>query len=233
MPVFQARDTAILPLSKMRSTIAKRMVQSTNEMPHFFTTTAVDVSELMKLRKNLKELPGYEGLTFNHMILKACGMALHSYPRINSSFSPDGIIQHGEINVGIVTALDDGLLIPVVKDANFKSLSDIVSDAHGLVQRARAGKPKGEDLSGGTFTISNMGRYDVESFNAIINPGQGSILAVAPIQQEPIVRDGEIKVGNVCRLTLSVDHRIIDGVMCGEFLSDLKKILETPALILA
>ena len=143
------------------------------------------------------------------------------------------MVQPSDINIGIVTAVPDGLLIPVLKNADATPLSEIVTTSRGLIQRARAMKPKGDDLSGGTFSISNMGMFAVESFSAIISPGQGAILAVSSINEEPVVVDGQVKAGKVMRVTLSVDHRIIDGVLAGEFVTELKRLVEDPVLLLA
>lgn len=224
---------AVQPLTRMRQVIASRMVESTTTIPHFFATSKVNVDALKKLRNSLKPLPQYEGLTYNHLIVKASALALRIVPRINCSFSDNNLVQPHAVNVGIVTAVTDGLLIPVLKNADVLPLVDVVAESRGLVQRSRSGRLKPDDLVGGTFSISNMGMFDVEQFSAIISPGQGAILAVSPIQEEPVVVDGEIKVGSVMRLTLSVDHRIIDGVISGEFLTELKRLLEDPVLLLA
>ncbi len=224
---------AVQPLSKMRQAIASRMVESCNTIPHFFATSKINIDALRKLRNSLKPLAQYEGLTYNHLIVKASALALRVVPRINCSFSENNLVQPHAVNVGIVTAVPDGLLIPVLKNADQLPLVDIVSEARGLVQRSRAGRPKPDDLMGGTFSISNMGMFDVEEFSAIISPGQGAILAVSPIQDEPVILAGEVKAGSVMRLTLSVDHRIIDGVIAGEFLTELKRLLEDPVLLLA
>jgi pyruvate dehydrogenase E2 component (dihydrolipoamide acetyltransferase) len=223
----------IEPLSRMRETIANRMVESVNTAPHFYATTRAVVGNLMHVREVLKLEPQYEGITVTHMIIKACGNALRKFPRINSKFENGNILEPQDINIGIITALPDGLLIPVVKSVDMLQLSDIVQESRALVQRAKSGKPKGDDLSGGTFSISNIGRSEVEHFTAIINPGQGAILAVSSVQEEPIVQNSQIVVGQTLRLTLSVDHRIIDGVLAGEFLTYLKKLLEEPVLLLA
>ena len=220
-------------LSRMRQTIAARMVESTTTIPHFYVTSKVMVDGLIKVRQSLKPLPQYEGLTFNHLIVKASALALRAVPRVNAAFQNNNLLQPQAVNVGIVTAVPDGLLIPVLKNADQMALADIVAEGRALVQRARSGRPKPDDLVGGTFSISNMGMFGVESFTAIISPGQGAILAVSPIQEEAIVVDGEIKVGSVLRVTLSVDHRIIDGVIAGEFLTELKRLLEDPVLLLA
>ena len=221
------------PLSSMRQTIANRMVQSVNEIPHFFMTTKILMDECIKVRASLKALPQYEGITFNHLIVKAAALALRAHPRINAAYRDGSLLQPGNINVGIVTALDDGLMIPVVKNADQLQLADVVYEARGLVQRARAGRPKSDDLTGGTFSISNVGNLAVESFTAIINPGQGAILAVGAIEEEAVVVEGELLISSVMRITLSVDHRIIDGVVGAQFLTELKRLLEDPILLLA
>jgi pyruvate dehydrogenase E2 component (dihydrolipoamide acetyltransferase) len=232
MPAYnQGRSTE--PLTKMRQAIAARMVEATTTIPHFYATSKVRVGNLAKLKQSLKPLPQYEGLTYNHLIIKAAALTLRAVPRINACYQDATLIQPQAVNVGIVTAVQDGLLIPVLKNADQLVLADIVSEGRGLVQRARAGRPKPDDLVGGTFSISNMGMFDVESFTAIISPGQGAILAVSPIQEEPIVVDGRLQAGSVMRLTLSVDHRIIDGVVAGEFLTEIKRLLEDPVLLLA
>ena len=218
----------------MRKTIAERMVASSNSIPHFYVTSKLEVDGLVKLRGTLKTLPQYEGVTFNHLILKAAALALRAYPRINAYYEQDQLIQPQAVNIGIITAVTDGLLIPIVKNADQAPLADIVAEARALVQRARSGRPKSEDLLSGTFCISNIGPVDVESFTAIINPGQGAILAVSAIQDEAVVRDdAKIAAAKVLRVTLSVDHRIIDGVTAGEFLTELKRLVEDPVLLLA
>ena len=220
-------------LSKMRQTIAQRMVESVNTAPHFYATTKVHADAMIALRKTLKPLPQYEGITFNHLVIKAAGMALSAFPRINSAYSEGAVVQPSSVNIGIITALPDGLLIPILKSADAMTLADIVQESNNLIHRARSGRPKADDLQGGTFSISNIGKADVESFTAIINPGQGAILAVSSMQQEPIVQDGALAIGSTMRLTLSVDHRIIDGVIAGQFVTELKRVLEEPALLLA
>jgi pyruvate dehydrogenase E2 component (dihydrolipoamide acetyltransferase) len=220
-------------LSKMRSTIAERMVQAKTTIPHFYMTSKLVVDELLKMRGTLKTLPQYEGLTVNHLIVKAVGLALKAVPRVNANYSQGSLLQPAGINIGIVTAVTDGLLIPVLKQVDELPLSEVVSEGKALVQRARAGKPKGEDLMGGTFSVSNIGTFPVEEFAAIISPGQGGILAVGSIAEEAIVKNGELTVGNVMRVTISVDHRIIDGIVAGEFLQELKRLIEDPVLLLA
>jgi pyruvate dehydrogenase E2 component (dihydrolipoamide acetyltransferase) len=220
------------PLSKMRETIARRMQESVNTSPHFYVTTSINMGEAIKLRERIKEIPEYKGVSINHLVIKAAAFALSKEPRVNAAMKDGQLYTPAQINVGIITAVDDGLLIPVIKDTNTLSLRDLVFEAKAAVDRARAGRPSSADLSGGTFSISNMGMFDVESFTAIINPGQGGILAVSSVKEVPVVENGQIVVGSIMRVTLSVDHRIIDGVMAGKFLKHLKEALEMPAMML-
>ncbi|RMG39568.1 MAG: 2-oxo acid dehydrogenase subunit E2 [Candidatus Dadabacteria bacterium] len=223
---------SLTPFSKMRETIAKRMQQSVTESPHFYTTTSVEMSAVLELRKILKEQDDYSKVSVNHFVIKAAGYGLKHEPRVNRAVRDNQIYQPAQINIGIITALEDGLLIPVIKEADRLPFKDLVFEARAAVERARAGRPNSTDLSGGTFSISNMGMFDVENFTAIINPGQGAVLAVSSIRQKPIVRNGQIVVGNVMKVTLSVDHRIIDGIMSAQFLKHFKMALENPALLM-
>lgn len=223
----------LTPLTKMRETIARRMQESVREIPHFYSTTSIRMDQVKNLRAKLKDHPDYQGLSINHFVIKAAAYALEREPRINSAFRDNGVYQPSQINIGIITALPDGLLIPVVKDANRLAFRDLVTESRALVDRARSGRPTSTDLSGGTFSISNMGMLDIENFTAIVNPGQGAILAVSAIKEEPVVQQGQMVIGQVMRVTLSVDHRIIDGVMAGTFLQFFKEALEAPALLFA
>lgn len=219
------------PLSKMRETIAKRMVEAVTTSPHFYTTTSINMGEALKLRERLKGEPKFQGISVNHLVIKAAAYALSKESRVNCALKDGQIYNPGQINVGIITAIPDGLLIPVVKEADTLSLQDLVFEARAAVDRARAGRPSATDLVGGTFSISNMGMFDVENFTAIINPGQGAILAVSSIRQEPVVSQGQVVIGSMMKVTLSVDHRIIDGLMAGTFLKFFKEALENPALM--
>jgi len=220
------------PLTKMRAAIAERMTLSSTTIPHFHVASKVHVDDLMSLRESLKILPQYEGITYNHLIIKAVALSLRAFARINGAYK-DGVVFHpSEVNIGIITAVDDGLLIPVLKNADLVSLAELVSESRGLVQRARAGKPKSSDLLGATFCISNMGKAAVDEFTAIISPGQAGILAVGPIHEDAVVVKGQVQAGHVVRLTLSVDHRIIDGVLAGAFMSKLSELLHNPVLLL-
>ena len=221
------------PLSKMRETIARRMQESVTTAPHFYVTTSVDMGEAMRLREVLKERAEYKGISMNHLVIKAVAYGLKHEPRVNAAMKNDQLYQPGQINIGIITAIPDGLLIPVLKEVDALSLKDVVFEARAAIDRARAGRPSSTDLSGGTFSISNMGMFDVESFTAIINPGQGGILAVSAVKEQPVVKNGQIVIGSVMKATVSVDHRIIDGVMASTFLKHFKDALEMPALLMA
>jgi pyruvate dehydrogenase E2 component (dihydrolipoamide acetyltransferase) len=218
--------------SKMRETIARRMVESITQAPHFYVTTSVDMGEALKLREILKAKEEYQGISVNHLVIKAVGYGLAHEPRVNYAVKDGQIFEPAGINIGIITSVNDGLLIPVIRDVPSLSLKDVVFEARAAVDRARAGRPNASDLSGGTFSISNMGMFDVENFTAIINPGQGSILAVSSVKKVPIVRDNLVVVGSQMKVTVSVDHRIIDGVMASTFLKFFKEALETPALLI-
>ena len=220
-------------LSKMRETIARRMQESVNTSPHFYCTTSINMAETLRLREVLKELPEYKGISVNHLVIKAAAYALKREPKVNAAMKNGQLYQPAQINIGIITAIPDGLLIPVLKEVDAMSLKDVVFEARAAIDRARAGRPSSTALSGGTFSISNMGMFDVENFTAIINPGQGGILAVSAVQKQPIVHNGQIVVGSIMKATVSVDHRIIDGVMSATFLKHFKEALETPALLMA
>lgn len=219
------------PLSKMRETIARRMQESVTEAPHFYVTTTINMREALKLREILKETEEFKGISVNHFIIKGVAYALLREPRVNRAMRNGQLYTPEGINIGIITAVEDGLLIPVVKDADQLSMKEVVAESKAAIDRARAGRPSSTDLVGGTFSISNMGMFDVENFTAIINPGQGGVLAVSSVRETPIVENGHITVGKIMKVTLSVDHRVIDGVMGATFLQYLKEGLETPALL--
>ncbi|MCB0339547.1 MAG: 2-oxo acid dehydrogenase subunit E2, partial [Bdellovibrionales bacterium] len=218
----------LTPFSKMRETIARRMQESVVESPHFYVTTSIKMKAARELRAILKEKDAFKGLSFNHMVIKAAAYGIQAEPRVNRSVKNGQVYEPDQINIGIITAIEDGLLIPVLKETDKLSLQDVVFEAKAAIERARAGRPNSTDLTGGTFSISNMGMFDVENFTAIINPGQGAVLAVSSIRDEPIVSDGQITIGQMMKVTISVDHRVIDGVMAGNFLKAFKEALEHP-----
>ena len=217
------------PFSRMRATIAKRMADSMREAPHFYVTTEIDMSEAVRLRTSLKLSDRVSAdVTYTHLLVKAVAVALGRHPRLNASFSGDGRELKDETNIGIAVALDDGLIVPVLHDCQALSLLDIAAQANALVERARTGKPTTQDLSGGTFTISNLGMYPVEHFTAVINPPQAAILATSAIKERPAVRDGQVVISRTMMATLSCDHRVLDGATGAQFLQELKNLLENP-----
>jgi pyruvate dehydrogenase E2 component (dihydrolipoamide acetyltransferase) len=219
-------------LSSMREAIARRMQQSAAEAPHFYVTTAVNMQAAVKLRAVLNDHEGFQDLNLNHLILKAAAYALTQERGVNSAIRDDMLFEPDAINIGIVTATKEGLLIPVIHSADRLDLKDCVSEVNAAIERVRAGRPKSQDLVGGTFTISNMGMFDVENFTAIISPGQGAILAVSSAKETPIVERGVAAIGLIMKATLSVDHRVIDGVAAAKFLKVFKAALEEPALMM-
>ena len=228
-PAARPPTGRVEPFSRMRATIAKRMADSMREAPHFYVTTEIDMSEAVRLRTSLKLSDRVSAeVTYTHLLVKAVAVALGRHPRLNASFSGDGRELKAEINVGIAVALDDGLIVPVLHDCQAMSLLDIAAQANALVERARTGKPTTQDLSGGSFTISNLGMYPVEHFTAVINPPQAAILATSAIKERPTVRDGQIVISRTMMATLSCDHRVLDGATAAQFLEELKNLLENP-----
>ena len=228
-PVATTTTGRVEPFSRMRATIAKRMADSMREAPHFYVTTEIDMSESVRLRTSLKLSDRVSAdVTYTHLLVKAVAVALGRHPRLNASFTGDGRELKDETNIGIAVALDDGLIVPVLHDCQGLSLLDIAAQANALVERARTGKPTTQDLSGGTFTISNLGMYPVEHFTAVINPPQAAILATSAIKERPVVRDGQVVISRTMMATLSCDHRVLDGATGAQFLQELKNLLENP-----
>jgi pyruvate dehydrogenase E2 component (dihydrolipoamide acetyltransferase) len=208
------------------------MLEAKRDVPHFYVTSEIRMDEAVRLRDQLVALgEEWEGLTFSHVVLKAVGLALRRVPEMNASADGDAVVLHEAVNVGLATALDDGLIVVVVRDCDRASLGEIARQARALVARARAGKFAPDDLSGGTFTVSNLGMYPVTEFAAIINPPQVGILAVGAIRDVPVVRADQVVPGRLMSVTLSADHRVVDGVLAGRFLKELKALLENPVAL--
>ena len=222
------------PLSQMRRTIARRMAESTRTIPHFFLTSVVDATELMALRKQVNDQLAESGvkLTVNDLIVKGAALAIRQVPEVNVSFAEDSLIRHSHVHVGIAVATERGLIVPVVRDADMKSVSQIAREARELSDRANSGKLQPADYTGGTFTVSNLGMFGIEHFTAVINPPEAAILAVGAIMREPAEFQGEVALRERMRLTLSVDHRALDGAVGARYLQALKKLLEKPMLLL-
>ena len=219
----------------MRRVVARRMVESVQSAPHFYLTSVVDAEALVRFRADLNERLAAGGeavkLSLNDLIIKACAVALRANPDVNVSFGGDKILRHKRVHVGVAVALEGGLIVPVVRDADRKSLGEIAREAHALADKARAGKLTPDEFSGGTFTISNLGMFGIDHFTAIINAPEAAILAVGATTPEPVARDGQVAVRQILKLTLSIDHRVLDGATAARFLQQLKSILEEPLRI--
>jgi pyruvate dehydrogenase E2 component (dihydrolipoamide acetyltransferase) len=212
------------PMSKMRQVIAQRLTQSFRDTPHFYVTVAVDMTELIAYRSQLKAAGA--PYTVTDFIAEAVVLALQEFPDVNSSTDGKTTRWNSHVNLGIAVSLEQGLVVPVIRAAEQLPLLELSQRTKSLAEKARAGKATPDELSGGTFTISNMGMMDVESFGAIINPGESAILAVASTQPQPVVRDGKIVVRQMMKLTLSCDHRIVDGALGAKFINAIKQKLE-------
>ena len=233
---LQAGESARIQLSGMRKIIAQRLVESLGPVPHFYLTIDVDAGPLMEAREELKSAgEGAEAakITVNDFVLKAAVQAALKVPRVNASFDGDAIVQYADVDLGIAVAIEDGLLTPVIRGAQNKSLGEISEIAKDLAHRARNKRMKPEEFQGGTFTVSNLGGMGIDSFSAVINPPQGFILAVGKITRVPVIDDcDQIVVGHRMSLTMSCDHRVIDGALGAEYLKELRHLLENPALLL-
>ncbi|MHB1049878.1 MAG: pyruvate dehydrogenase complex dihydrolipoamide acetyltransferase [Bacteroidota bacterium] len=225
--VLAPLETKEIPLSMMRKTIAKRLVESKSTIPHFYLTIEMNMRMAMEFRTSLAELTGTK-ISYNDMIVKAAALSLRENPKANSSYMGEKIVQHGRIDVSVAVAVDEGLITPVIRNADHKTLQEISTETKELAARAREGKLKPEEFTNGTFTISNLGMYDIENFAAIINPPEGAILAVGSIVQKPVIENGAVVAGNTMKVTLSCDHRVVDGAVGAEFLRSFKKMIENP-----
>jgi pyruvate dehydrogenase E2 component (dihydrolipoamide acetyltransferase) len=218
------------PLSPMRQTIGRRMVESKQQAPHFYITMDVDMAAAMTLRSQLNAILPEDGkVSVNDLVIKAAAVALRQFPKINASFAGDEIHVHNQVHVGIAVARETGLLTVVVRDCDLKSPATIALESREVIGRARDGRMKPDDMVGATFTISNLGMFDVEDFCAIINPPQAAILAVGAVKQVPVVdAAGALTVGTRMKMTISADHRVTDGAEAARFLLAVKTALEEP-----
>ena len=222
--IKDAVDEKPLEMNAMRRIIAQRLTESKQTIPHFYVTVGIDMTPLMEKRKKLKD----EGinLSVNVFIVKAAAMTLKEFPYVNAMVKNNAIIRKSKINVGVAVSVDNGLIVPVVRNTDRKALDEIQAEVAELAEKARTNKLKPDEMKGGSFTISNMGMMNVESFGAIINPGEAAILAVASCTPQPVVIDGEIVIRNIMKVTLSADHRVVDGAMAAEFVNAFKNKLE-------
>jgi pyruvate dehydrogenase E2 component (dihydrolipoamide acetyltransferase) len=218
------------PLSRMRAAIARTVSASWRSIPHFSVSVQIDMGAAEALYRGFKEagVP----VSINDMIIKSVAMTLQKFPNLNASFSEDGIILYPEINIGIAVSVGEGLLVPVIKGCRGLSLKEIATESRGLIDKARGGKISESEISGGTFTVSNLGMFGVDAFSAVIYPSQAAVLAVAAVRDAAVARDDRIIPARMMTVTLSADHRLVDGADAARFLSELRKVLENPAMLL-
>jgi pyruvate dehydrogenase E2 component (dihydrolipoamide acetyltransferase) len=230
-------ETTEVELSRTQQTIARRMAESKATIPHFALQTDIDMEECVALRAELKRLGQTDAPTYNDMVVKACALALREHPRANSSYRDGRLQLHARVNVGVAVATDSeepaggALIVPTVFDADLKSLGEVAREARALAARVRDGSITPPELGGGTFTVSNLGMFGVNSFTAIINPPQAAILSVGTVQPRPVARNGEIVARHTMTVTLACDHRILYGAGAARFLARIRELLEQPAAL--
>ena len=230
-PIAGMPETKV-PLSGMRRVIAERLLASKTQIPHFYLTIEIDAAPMMAFRKEYIAASGGK-ITFNDIALSAVARAAMQKPKVNAAFAGDAIIEYGSVNLSVAIAVEDGLVTPVIRDAQNLSLQQISAAVKDLALRARDKKLKPDEYAGGTITVSNLGSYGIEQFCAIVNPPQAAILAVGAIVKKPVVNErDEIEIGHRMSITLSGDHRVVDGAVAAEYMSALRKLLESPALLL-
>ena len=225
-------EAKTIPLSNMRQTIARRLLQAKQTVPHFYVSIDIVMDALLNLRKAANEQLAPTKLTVTDFIARAVASAVVQAPGVNASFTDTAIIQHGSVNLGIAVAIEDGLVVPVIRDAQTKGLRQMSEEIKQLAQLARSRKLKADQMTGSTITISNLGMYGIREFQAIINPPEAAILAIGGTEARPIVKNGQVVPAQVMTISLSADHRVIDGALGAEFLSKLKNILENPLAML-
>ena len=216
------------PASEMRRTIARRLVTSIGPVPHFFLTSEIEMDRAAEMRRGINALDPELKISINDIIIKVVATALVQHPAVNASYQDKFVRYYEHADVGVAVAIEDGLITPVIRSADVKSLSQIAGEVRELAERARSRKLKPEEYTGATFSISNLGMFGIDEFTAVINPPEGGILAVGAVTPKPVVRDNEIVVRQIMRLTMSCDHRVIDGATGAKFLQTVKKILENP-----
>ena len=222
-----------IELSRMRQTIARVTADSKSTAPHFYVTAEIDMGKAMALRRDVNDAAAPENrVSVNDLMVKACALALVAHPKFNSFFRGDHLEVHGAMNIGIAIALETGLILPGVSNCESKTLLQIAAATKDLIDRANNGSLRNEEYSSTTFSISNMGMFDVESFTAIIYPPHAAILAVGSVKEQPVVRDGQLAVGQMMKATLSTDHRVADGAEAAMFLMEIKRVLENPVALL-
>jgi len=229
---IDSNEVVEIPLTAMRRTIARRLSQSMQTSPHFYVTSVIDTDKLAAFRQQINEYaandPSPVKVSYIDLIVKAVAKALLRIPQVNVSFAEDRLLQKKQVHIGVAVALEQGLIVPIVRNADQRGILDIARETQRLAEAAREGKIRPEEFSGGTFTVSNLGMFDVDSFTAVINPPESAILAVGSITPTPAVVDGQVVVRNRMKVTLSSDHRAIDGAIAARFLQEVKRLLEEP-----
>ena len=220
-----------IPHSNVRRTIARRLAESKFQAPHFYVTVEIAMDDAVSLREQLIRAEGVK-ISFNDLVVKACGRALTFFPTVNASWAEDRIVTHAGVHVGVAVAIPDGLITPVVRDADRKSVIEISREIKELAGRARDRKLKPEEFTGSTFTTSNLGMFDVAEFTAIINPPESCILAVGAVRKVPVAVEDRVTVGHRMNVTLSSDHRVVDGALAAQFLAEVRRLLESPVSLL-
>lgn len=222
-------DQKEMPLSKMRQAIANKTIKSTREAPHFYVTSQVDMGKAMDFRRELNPtLPDGVRVSVNDLIIKACALAISKYPNFNASYRGDKLLLNSRVNIGIAIALSEGLIIAGLSDCQDRDLVNVAKASRDLIDRANGGTLKAEEYEGVTFAISNLGMFDVESFSAIIYPPNAAVVAIGSVIEQPAVKAGEIVVARLMKMTISLDHRVVDGAEGAKFLQEVKRLLESP-----
>ncbi|HSV86788.1 MAG TPA: dihydrolipoamide acetyltransferase family protein [Levilinea sp.] len=231
--IIEAPADETISLSRLRQAIGRRMLESRQQVPHFYVTHSYNIERLMSLRQEINEmLPDGQKISVNDFVVKAAALALRRYPNLNASIKGEAVIRHGAIHIGVAVAVENGLLTIVCRNADQKPLRLISSEVREMAERVRAGRVRPEDIEGSTFSISNLGMYNVDEFIAIINPPEAAILAVGSGKQVPVVVDGNLQVGVRMKITISADHRITDGAEAAQFMQSLEDYLEHPMRLL-
>ncbi|WKS94521.1 2-oxo acid dehydrogenase subunit E2 [Riemerella columbina] len=228
---FVAGEDTETPNSQVRNVIAKRLSESKFTAPHYYLMVEINMDKAIAARKDINALPDTK-VSFNDMVIKATAMALRKHPQINSSWAGDKIIHHGNINIGVAVAIPDGLVVPVLKNADFMTYNQISAGVKDMASRAKNKGLKANEMEGSTFSISNLGMFGIETFTSIINQPNACILSVGAIIEKPVVKDGQIVIGNTMKLSLACDHRVVDGATGAEFLQTLRTYLENPLALL-
>jgi pyruvate dehydrogenase E2 component (dihydrolipoamide acetyltransferase) len=221
-----------VPLTQIRKTIAKRLALSIGPIPHFFLTSEIDMERAVEARQALKAMGEQYAVSFNDIVIKAVALALRQHPAVNAWWMEDRIRYHGDVHVGMAVAVEDGLITPVIRHADRKGLAEIAAEAGALAEKARARRLTPGEYTGATFSVSNLGMFDIDEFTAVINPPEAGILAVGRIVEKPVARDGAVTSRRMMRVTMSCDHRVIDGATGAKFLQTLKLMLENPMAML-